>query len=122
VLWCCILVKCCAGKLVCRYLFRRCDNEPAPWSAADTGDGAWQEDDLPEDAVEEITRSKEEVSYPGSNLAWNFDTKKGKWRWIIPPPTAAPKTCKNPPASPAEAAARLVRAVRHNQGHVCQNF
>ena len=21
------------GKLVCRYLFLRCDNEPAPWSS-----------------------------------------------------------------------------------------
>ena len=24
------------GKLVCRYLFRRCDNEPAPWASDGT--------------------------------------------------------------------------------------
>jgi hypothetical protein len=77
------------GKLVCRYLFRRCDNEAAPWSAADAGDGAWAEDDLPEDAVAEIARCTEAVTYAGEAPFWDYNASKGAWGWARDPPSAA---------------------------------
>jgi hypothetical protein len=107
-----------AVKLVCRYLFRRCDNEPAPWTAADAGDGAWREDDLPEDATAEITRCPETVTYAGSSPHWDYDAEKGAWGWARPPPAAAGGGGERAPkrgATLLESLRKDVRVVRFNR-------
>eukprot|EP00892_Ulva_mutabilis_P004491 jgi/Ulvmu1/2413/UM133_0014.1 len=87
------------GKLVCRYLLRRCDNEPAPWSTANTGDGPWEED-LPEDAYEELEADDAiDVLRVGINSAeaeqahWAYSSNA--WGWAKPAPEAAVKKAKN---------------------------
>jgi hypothetical protein len=106
-----------AEKLVCRYLFRRCDNEPAPWSAADAGDGPWREDDLPDDAVAEITRCAESVTYAGSSPCWDYDEAVKAWGWAKPPPAApmAGERAARSASSPLDAARKIVRMVRVKQ-------
>ena len=104
-----------AGKLVCRYLFRRCDNEPAPWSGAEAGDPAWAEDDLPDEATAEIARCSETVTYAGDAPAWDHDAAEGRWRWVREPPApAAAKAGRKGGGgkSAVEAAAAEKRAVR----------
>ena len=101
--------------LVCRYLFRRCDNEAAPWSGADAGDGPWAEDDLPEEAVAEITRCTEAVHYAGANPSWAYDAAKREWGWTKAPPVAAPaarKGASKAALTPVAALTKEVKAVR----------
>lgn len=102
----------CAEYLVCRYLFRRCDNEPAPWSANDIGDPAWAEDDLPADATAEILRCTEAVTYAGEAPYWTYDTEKGAWGWARPPPAGGAKKNARGASSALEALVRKNRAVR----------
>jgi hypothetical protein len=105
---------CCVGMLVCRYLFRRCDNEAAPWSAADTGDGPWEEDDLPEEAVAEIASCTEAVYYAGADPAWGYDMKKRRWGWLRDAPVTTAggkKTSSMAGGSVADELAKEVRTV-----------
>ena len=56
------------GMLVCRYLFVRCDNEPAPWSSEDVGDKAIDEPEVKELAkifVDDNGTSKIKFKYNG---------------------------------------------------------
>ncbi|KAG2442977.1 hypothetical protein HXX76_003050 [Chlamydomonas incerta] len=76
-----------SGFKVCRYLFVRCDNAPAPWSSDDTGDRPRME--IPERAQQEIDAAaelKEEVTYMGDNPAWDFNESTGLWGWTRDPP------------------------------------
>lgn len=89
----------CAGKLVCRYLLRRCDNEPAPWSASNIGDGPWTED-LPADAYTELEADDAidvvRVGSDGSEFEqphWAY--KDSSWGWARPAPELAAKKPKN---------------------------
>lgn len=88
-----------AGKLVCRYLLRRCDNEPAPWSTANIGDGPWEED-LPDDAYEELEADDAiDVVRVGIGSAereqphWAYT--RCTWGWARPPPEGVAKKPKN---------------------------
>lgn len=84
----------CAGKLMCRFLFRRCDPEPAPWETGDKGDGAWG--DLPPEAVEEMNRCKEKVHKCGEDAFWAWREAKGEWGWVKAPPAEASAPGKGP--------------------------
>ncbi|KAJ1383868.1 Zinc finger, RING-type [Sesbania bispinosa] len=68
------------GCKVCRYLFVRCDNEPAPWTTAERGDRPRPLPKIKElkDAID-ITERKESPS-------WDYDEEKGCWLWKKPPP------------------------------------
>ncbi|KAK9199435.1 hypothetical protein WN944_014626 [Citrus x changshan-huyou] len=68
------------GFKVCRYLFVRCDNDPAPWTSDDHGDHPRPLPELPElkNALD-ITKRKERP-------LWDFDELDGCWKWIKPPP------------------------------------
>ncbi|KAH9705677.1 E3 ubiquitin-protein ligase ORTHRUS 2 [Citrus sinensis] len=68
------------GFKVCRYLFVRCDNDPAPWTSDDHGDHPRPLPEIPElkNALD-ITKRKERPS-------WDFDELDGCWKWIKPPP------------------------------------
>ncbi|KMZ66058.1 E3 ubiquitin-protein ligase ORTHRUS 1 [Zostera marina] len=76
------------GFKVCRYLFIRCDNEPAPWTSDDFGD---RPRPLPiinelDDAIDVIERKEPPF--------WDHDETTG-WKWMKPPPASK----KTPPAS-----------------------
>lgn len=66
------------GFKVCRYLFVRCDNEPAPWTSDECGDRPRPLPKIDElkDATDITTRKHEP--------AW--DWKDGKWGWTRDPP------------------------------------
>ncbi|XAR48247.1 Histone-lysine N-methyltransferase [Bertholletia excelsa] len=68
------------GFKVCRYLFVRCDNAPAPWTSDDHGDRPRPLPTIKElkDAIE-ITERKQAAS-------WDYDEEKECWMWKKPPP------------------------------------
>ncbi|KAG0498490.1 hypothetical protein HPP92_003181 [Vanilla planifolia] len=67
------------GFKVCRYLFVRCDNEPAPWTSDEIGDRPRPLPDVKElKQATDITQRKE-------GPAWDYDEKHG-WHWTKPPP------------------------------------
>ena len=81
-----------AGKLMCRYLLRRCDNSPAPWDAGTVGDGPWT-DDLPPEATEELEHGQDVHRSKGQPF-WDYDKEQAAWRWMRPAPVAAVKTAQ----------------------------
>ena len=87
----------CVGKLMCRFLFRRCDNEPAPWSTEENGDGAW-DSELPDEASEEMNTCKEAVIRAAEDPFWKFDTSSQRWGFAKDPPVEYAPTAKKPTA------------------------
>ncbi|XP_019180863.1 PREDICTED: E3 ubiquitin-protein ligase ORTHRUS 2-like [Ipomoea nil] len=71
------------GFKVCRYLFVRCDNEPAPWTSDDHGD---RPRSLPD--VKEIKKGAVDVTERKGAPAWDYDEEKGCWLWKTPPPAS----------------------------------
>ena len=92
------------GMLMCRYLFVRCDNEPAPWTAdgavcasaslellltllaAEHGD---RPRPLPD--VKELKSVTEVFECKGQKW-WDFDPVKSEWGWTRPPPESQKPT------------------------------
>ncbi|GLT63525.1 hypothetical protein SLA2020_360840 [Shorea laevis] len=68
------------GFKVCRYLFVRCDNEPAPWTSDENGDRPRPLPSIPELKV--ATDATERKESP----CWDFDEEDGRWKWKKPPP------------------------------------
>ncbi|KAL8106487.1 E3 ubiquitin-protein ligase ORTHRUS 2-like [Apium graveolens] len=68
------------GFKVCRYLFVRCDNDPAPWTSDDHGDHPRP---LPD--IEELKRATDITERKGTPC-WDFDSQAGIWKWSKPPP------------------------------------
>ncbi|KAL0700930.1 hypothetical protein Bca4012_057052 [Brassica carinata] len=67
---------------VCRYLFVRCDNEPAPWTSDEHGDRPRPLPNIPElKMATELFERKESPS-------WNFDEGESCWKWMKPPPAS----------------------------------
>lgn len=62
------------GPLVCRYLFVRCDNEPAPWSSEDTGDRPSAGAQLPAEALEEMKLADRGQVFSMCDKPW--------WGWL----------------------------------------
>ncbi|GAB2289341.1 E3 ubiquitin-protein ligase ORTHRUS 2 [Dionaea muscipula] len=68
------------GFLVCRYLFVRCDNSPAPWTSDEHGDRPRAFPKVKElNKASDITERKE-------GPHWDFDEEEGCWKWKRPPP------------------------------------
>ncbi|EFN57966.1 hypothetical protein CHLNCDRAFT_20354 [Chlorella variabilis] len=75
------------GYLVCRYLFVRCDNEPASWSSDETGDRPGLETSLPKEATEEMRKAdKGQVVSMSDKPWWDWDEEKQAWGWARDPP------------------------------------
>ncbi|CAJ1978240.1 unnamed protein product [Sphenostylis stenocarpa] len=73
------------GFKVCRYLFVRCDNEPAPWTSDDVGDRPRA---LP--VIRELEKAT--VIYERTESAsWDYDAKDSRWKWMKPPPPSSKK-------------------------------
>nr|XP_023902083.1 E3 ubiquitin-protein ligase ORTHRUS 2-like [Quercus suber]POF20430.1 e3 ubiquitin-protein ligase orthrus 2 [Quercus suber] len=68
------------GFKVCRYLFVRCDNEPAPWTSDEHGDRP-----RPLPVISELKKANDIVERK-ENPAWDFDEEAGCWKWKKPPP------------------------------------
>ncbi|KAL0415529.1 UNVERIFIED_CONTAM: E3 ubiquitin-protein ligase ORTHRUS 2 [Sesamum latifolium] len=73
------------GFKVCRYLFVRCDNEPAPWTSDEHGD---RPRDLP--VIPELKRGID-VSERKDSPSWDYDEKECCWKWKKPPPPSEEK-------------------------------
>ncbi|KAL5711695.1 RING-type E3 ubiquitin transferase [Ranunculus cassubicifolius] len=68
------------GYKVCRYLFVRCDNEPAPWTSDEHGDRPRPLPLIHElKAATDVTERKEKPS-------WDYDEEDGYWKWKKVPP------------------------------------
>ncbi|GFQ03381.1 E3 ubiquitin-protein ligase orthrus 2 [Phtheirospermum japonicum] len=73
------------GFKVCRYLFVRCDNEPAPWTSDEHGDRPRELPVIPElEHANDVTERKESPS-------WDYDDASCCWKWIRPPPPSEEK-------------------------------
>ncbi|XP_020214960.1 E3 ubiquitin-protein ligase ORTHRUS 2 [Cajanus cajan] len=73
------------GFKVCRYLFVRCDNEPAPWTSDDHGDRP-----RPLPVIRELKKATvifERTETP----SWDFDEEDSLWKWKKPPPPSRQK-------------------------------
>ncbi|KAK9934254.1 hypothetical protein M0R45_021406 [Rubus argutus] len=68
------------GFKVCRYLFVRCDNEPAPWTSDDHGDRP-----RPLPVIKELKIAIDITERKGSP-SWDYDEEKDCWMWKKPPP------------------------------------
>ncbi|XP_051122510.1 E3 ubiquitin-protein ligase ORTHRUS 2-like [Andrographis paniculata] len=66
---------------LCRYLFVRCDNVPAPWTSDIHGDHP--RSSVP--VVEELTEATDITERQG-NPAWDYNEHEGRWLWKKPPP------------------------------------
>ncbi|KAJ6821044.1 putative E3 ubiquitin-protein ligase ORTHRUS 2 [Iris pallida] len=67
------------GFKVCRYLFVRCDNEPAPWASDEHGDRP-----RPLPVIKEL-KGETDVTERKGTPSWDYDEAKG-WTWMKPPP------------------------------------
>ncbi|KAF5200467.1 E3 ubiquitin-protein ligase orthrus 2-like [Thalictrum thalictroides] len=68
------------GYKVCRYLFVRCDNEPAPWTSDERGD---QPRPLP--VIKELKKATD-ITERKEKPSWDFDEVEGCWKWKRTPP------------------------------------
>ncbi|PIA36937.1 hypothetical protein AQUCO_03200117v1 [Aquilegia coerulea] len=68
------------GFMVCRYLFVRCDNEPAPWTSEEHGD---QPRSLPN--IKEL-KGATDVTERKDGPSWDYDKEDSCWKWTKPPP------------------------------------
>ncbi|KAM3405789.1 hypothetical protein ACQJBY_000043 [Aegilops geniculata] len=64
---------------VCRYLFVRCDNEPAPWTSDLHGDRP-----RPLPKIKELQGATDITERAGSP-SWDYVENEG-WKWVKPPP------------------------------------
>ncbi|XAR50396.1 Histone-lysine N-methyltransferase [Bertholletia excelsa] len=79
------------GFKVCRFLFVRCDNSPAPWTSDVHGDKVRA---LP--AISELNRATD-ITERTESPAWDFDEEEGCWRWKRPPPSSKRRATKSNP-------------------------
>ncbi|KAK4763620.1 hypothetical protein SAY87_013058 [Trapa incisa] len=70
------------GFLVCRYLFVRCDNEPAPWASDEHGDRP-----RPLPAVKELKNAIDITERKGCP-SWDYDEDEACWVWKKSPPVS----------------------------------
>ncbi|CAM8950891.1 unnamed protein product [Rhodiola kirilowii] len=79
------------GFKVCRYLFVRCDNEPAPWTSDEHGDRP-----RPLPNIKELKGATDITERKGSP-SWDYDEAAGSWVWKKPSPLSKkPMISQNP--------------------------
>ncbi|TYH54936.1 hypothetical protein ES332_D09G204200v1 [Gossypium tomentosum] len=93
------------GFKVCRYLFVRCDNEPAPWTSDEHGD---QPRPLP--AISELKKATD-IFERKESPSWDFDEEGSRWKWKkAPPPSKKPAN-----AADLKEGKRTRKAIRHSR-------
>ncbi|CDP18120.1 unnamed protein product [Coffea canephora] len=95
------------GFKVCRYLFVRCDNEPAPWTSDEDGDCPRALPDVPElqQAIDIFERRE--------SPSWDYDDGETCWKWKMPPPPSKEKVIEAKPED-IERARRAFKKSRHD--------
>ncbi|KAL4384243.1 hypothetical protein GQ457_15G007100 [Hibiscus cannabinus] len=73
------------GFKVCRYLFVRCDNDPAPWTSDLHGDRP-----RPLPVIKELEHASD-ITERKESPSWDFDEVDGCWKWMKPPPPSKQK-------------------------------
>ncbi|KAL5726364.1 RING-type E3 ubiquitin transferase [Ranunculus cassubicifolius] len=73
------------GFKVCRYLFVRCDNEPAPWTSDEHGDKV-----RPLPVIKELKKATDVTDRTGKP-SWDYDEVEDCWKWKTPPPASRMK-------------------------------
>nr|GEV53791.1 E3 ubiquitin-protein ligase ORTHRUS 2-like [Tanacetum cinerariifolium] len=68
------------GYKVCRYLFVRCDNDPAPWTSDENGDRP-----RPLPSIDEL-KSATDITERKATPSWDYDGDKARWLWKLPAP------------------------------------
>jgi E3 ubiquitin-protein ligase UHRF1 len=82
------------GLLMCRYLFIRCDNAPAPWDESIDGNEKWTLKSLESNppkgdwsrALKEMKNAKGKVYQMCDKPYWDFIEEEGMWGWAKPQP------------------------------------
>lgn len=77
------------GFKVCRYLFVRCDNAPAPWTSDEQGDRPRPLPSIKE--LEDATNMTERKA----DASWDYDEEKCCWMWKKPPPASRKQMDEN---------------------------
>ncbi|PWA80234.1 hypothetical protein CTI12_AA195760 [Artemisia annua] len=68
------------GYKVCRYLFVRCDNDPAPWTSDENGDRP-----RPLPSIDEL-KNATDITERKATPSWDYDGDKACWLWKVPAP------------------------------------
>ncbi|KAF6141045.1 hypothetical protein GIB67_006490 [Kingdonia uniflora] len=68
------------GFKVCKYIFARCDNEPAPWTSNKHGDCP-----RPFPMIKELKKATDIINRKDTP-SWDYEEKDGCWTWIKPSP------------------------------------
>ncbi|MCL7034230.1 hypothetical protein MKW94_005269 [Papaver nudicaule] len=68
------------GFKVCRYLFVRCDNEPAPWTSDEHGDRP-----RPLPVITELSGATDVTERKDTSF-WDYAEEQNCWKWKKPPP------------------------------------
>lgn len=77
------------GFKVCRYLFVRCDNAPAPWTSDEHGDKVRA---LP--FISELEGATD-ISGRLESPSWDYDEEEECWKWKKPPPPKQKEVTKS---------------------------
>ncbi|KAM0936010.1 putative [histone H3]-lysine(4) N-trimethyltransferase chromatin regulator PHD family [Dioscorea sansibarensis] len=94
------------GFKVCRYLFVRCENEPAPWTSDEHGDRP-----RPLPTIKEL-KNATDITERKESPAWDFDEEHG-WKWMKPPPVSRrPVVTGNP--EDRKRAKKAIRLAQNN--------
>ncbi|GFR52208.1 hypothetical protein Agub_g14748 [Astrephomene gubernaculifera] len=115
----------CPGEkkfLVCRYLFERCDNAPAPWSAGDEGD---EPRGFPEFAKKEVAQAEElgeVVTRMGDKPYWDYDPVSKQWGWTRPLPAGRAAKPAKQPRTPAQLLEQAEKEVKRLEKEVTKNY
>ncbi|XXG80984.1 hypothetical protein AAC387_Pa09g1722 [Persea americana] len=94
------------GFKVCRYLFVRCDNEPAPWTSDEHGDRP-----RPLPIIKELKKATD-ITERKESPAWDYIEEHG-WKWTKPPPVSRKQVNTVDP----EERKRARVAIRQTQNH-----
>lgn len=92
------------GFKVCRYLFVRCDNEPAPWTSDEHGDRP-----RPLPVINELKKATD-ITERKESPAWDYSEEHG-WKWVKPPPVSRKQVMTANP----EDRKRARQAIRQSQ-------
>ncbi|XP_034906256.1 E3 ubiquitin-protein ligase ORTHRUS 2 [Populus alba] len=96
------------GFKVCRYLFVRCDNEPAPWTSDVQGDRP-----RPLPVIKELKNAIDITERKGSP-SWDYDEEKSCWMWKKPPPVSKKRVADS--GDPEDS--KVIRTIKRQRQNV----
>lgn len=104
--------------LMCRYLFVRCDNEPAPWSSEATGDRPTSA--IPTEAKKEMKVANGPIVYMAADPWWDWSAEAERWQWMRPPPPTAVSAAESGDVKKRKQASQNLRALKEFSCAICK--